>query len=63
MAVSMIIYRIKYLRNHISEMKKAVIDGVKLISYNTKTFVDVVSSSDGFQKQYGLVNIDREELD
>lgn len=56
-------YRIEYLKNHIAEMKKAVIDGVQLISYNTWTFIDVVSSSDGFQKRYGLVYIDREELD
>ena len=42
---------------------KAVCDGVPLISYNTWTFMDVVSSSDGFQKRYGLVYVNREELD
>ena len=56
-------YRIEYLKNHIAEMGKAVHDGVELISYNTWTFIDVVSSSDGFQKRYGLVYVDREELD
>ena len=33
-------------------MGKAVHDGVELIAYNTWTFIDVVSSSDGFQKRY-----------
>lgn len=56
-------YRIEYLKNHIAEMGKAVRDGVELIAYNTWTFIDVVSSSDGFQKRYGLVYVDRDELD
>lgn len=56
-------YRIDYLKNHIAEMKKAICDGVDVISYNTWTFIDVVSSSDGFQKRYGLVYVDRDELD
>lgn len=56
-------YRIQYLKTHIEEMKKAIDDGVEVISYNTWTFMDVVSSSDGFQKRYGLVYVDRDELD
>lgn len=56
-------YRIEYLKNHIEEMRKAVCDGVELIGYNTWTFIDVVSSSDGFSKRYGLVYVDREEQD
>lgn len=56
-------YRIEYLRNHIREMGKAVHDGVELISYNVWTFIDVLSSSDGFSKRYGLIFIDRTEHD
>lgn len=56
-------YRINYLRNHLSEMKKAVIDGVEVISYNTWTLIDVVSSSNGFSKRYGLIYVDRTEQD
>lgn len=56
-------YRIDYLRNHIREMGKAVQDGVKLISYNVWTLIDVLSSSDGFSKRYGLIFIDRTEHD
>lgn len=56
-------YRIDYLRSHIREMGKAVHDGVELISYNVWTMIDVLSSSDGFSKRYGLVYIDRTEND
>lgn len=57
------IYRIDYLRNHIHEMEKAVRDGVELLSYNVWTMIDVLSSSDGFSKRYGLVYINRSEHD
>jgi len=56
-------YRIEYLRNHIHEMGKAVHDGVELIGYNVWTLIDVLSSSDGFSKRYGLVYINRDEHD
>ena len=55
-------YRIDYLREHIREMGKAIsIDGIPVISYNAWTFIDVVSSSDGFSKRYGFVYVDRGE--
>ena len=56
-------YRIEYLKTHISEMGKAVKDGVELIGYNVWTLIDVLSSSNGFSKRYGLIYIDREEHD
>ena len=56
-------YRIDYLREHIREMGKAVRDGVELISYNVWTLMDVLSTSNGFSKRYGLVYIDRGEHD
>lgn len=56
-------YRITYLRDHIREMGRAVADGVELIGYHVWSFVDLLSSSDGFSKRYGLVYIDRSELD
>lgn len=55
-------YRIEYLKSHIQEMRRAVTDGVPVIAYNTWTFIDVVSSSNGFTKRYGLVYVDRDEL-
>lgn len=51
------------MKNHLSELKKAIIDGVEVISYNTWTFIDVVSSSNGFSKRYGLIYVDRTEQD
>ncbi|MCD8363377.1 MAG: glycoside hydrolase family 1 protein [Lachnospiraceae bacterium] len=56
-------YRINYLKSHIEEMRKAVCDGVEVLSYNVWAFLDLVSSSDGFSKRYGLVYIDRTEHD
>ena len=44
-------------------MKKAIAEGVEVVSYNCWTFIDVVSSSNGFDKRYGLVYIDRTEQD
>lgn len=56
-------YRIKYLFEHIREMEKAVHDGVELIGYHVWSLIDVLSSSNGFSKRYGLVYIDRTEHD
>lgn len=56
-------YRSTYLRDHVTEMKKAVVDGVPVISYNAWSFIDVVSSSSGFAKRYGFVYVDRTEDD
>lgn len=56
-------YRIDYLQNHLSEMKKAVIDGVPVIAYHTWTFMDVLSSGNGFKKRYGLIYVNRDEHD
>ena len=56
-------YRIEYLRNHIEQIRLAIEDGVKVISYNPWTMIDVLSSSNGFKKRYGFVYIDRDEFD
>ena len=54
------IYRINYLRDHISEMKKAVeIDGVDLIGYTIWSALDLISLSTGeMKKRYGLIYVD-----
>jgi 6-phospho-beta-glucosidase len=54
-------YRIDYLRNHIEQMKLAVTDGVPVIGYCLWSFTDVFSWSNGYQKRYGLVYINRDE--
>lgn len=55
--------RIEYLERHIEQMQYALEEGVKILSYNPWSFFDVLSSSNGFAKRYGLVYIDRTETD
>ncbi len=55
-------YRIQYLQDHISEMKKAVeIDGVDLIGYTPWGCIDIISASTGeMKKRYGFIYVDRD---
>nr|WP_154983598.1 glycoside hydrolase family 1 protein [Paenibacillus xylanexedens] len=57
------VYRIKYLKEHIGQMRTAIAEGIPVIGYNMWAFIDIVSSSNGFKKRYGLVYVDRDELD
>ncbi len=57
-------YRIQYLRQHIEQMEAAVReDGVQLFGYCPWSFLDVLSSSDGVEKRYGLVYVNRDDFD
>ena len=53
-------YRIAYLREHITEMKKAVeLDGVDLIGYTPWGCIDLVSFTTGeMKKRYGFIYVD-----
>lgn len=55
-------YRIEYLRAHIKEMKKAVLeDGVALLGYTVWGCIDCVSFTTGeMEKRYGLIYVDRD---
>ena len=55
--------RIDYLRDHVHEMALALEDGIDLVGYQYWSFVDLLSSSDGFNKRYGLVFVDRTDFD
>ena len=57
-------YRIDYLRQHISEMKKAVeIDHVDLMGYTPWGCIDLVSAGTGeMKKRYGFIYVDRDDL-
>lgn len=55
--------RIKYLHDHIEQIRDAIDDGVHVIGYHTWSFMDVLSSADGFNKRYGLIYVDRDEFD
>lgn len=55
-------YRIDYLKNHIIEMKKAINDGVELISYLPWGCIDLVSASTGeMKKRYGFIYVDKHD--
>ena len=55
-------YRIEYLRKHIEEMKKAVIeDGVDLIGYTPWGCIDLISAGTGeMKKRYGFIYVDKD---
>ena len=53
-------YRIDYLRDHIKEMKEAVIDGVDLMGYTPWGCIDLVSAGTGeMKKRYGFIYVDK----
>lgn len=56
-------YRIDYLRNHISEMEKAVeLDGVDLMGYLPWGCIDLVSAGTGqMDKRYGFIYVDKND--
>lgn len=55
-------YRIEYLRQHIEEMKKAVIlDGVDLMGYTPWGCIDLISAGTGeMKKRYGFIYVDKD---
>src|SRR5699024_11045253 len=57
-------YRIKYHRDHIKEMKKAIFeDGVNCIGYLGWGLIDILSSQGEMKKRYGMVYVNRGEHD
>lgn len=54
-------YRIYFINEHIKAIQEAISDGVKVIGYTTWSFTDLLSWSNGYQKRYGFVYIDRDE--
>lgn len=55
--------RIEYLQEMINAMSRAMEDGVDIIGYNPWSFTDLLSSSQGIEKRYGLVYVDRTDED
>ena len=56
-------YRIEYIREHIKAMKRAIENGVQLISYNPWSAFDLLSTSNGIAKRYGFIYVDRTDDD
>ena len=52
-------YRIDYLREHLKACDLAIKDGVDLMGYCPWSFMDLLSSAQGFRKRYGLVYVNR----
>ena len=52
-------YRIDYLNQHIKACELAIQDGVDLMGYCPWSFMDLLSSAQGFRKRYGLVYVNR----
>lgn len=56
-------YRIAFLKAHIQAIQEAITDGVTVIGYTTWSFTDLLSWTNGYQKRYGFVYVDRDETD
>ena len=56
-------YRIAYLRDHLVACKQAINDGTELMGYCAWSFTDLLSWLNGYQKRYGFVYVNRNELD
>lgn len=56
-------YRIKYLRDHIEQMRLAITDGVEMIGYCPWSAVDLISTHEGMKKRYGFIYVNRDEFD
>jgi 6-phospho-beta-glucosidase len=55
-------YRIKYLRNHVLQMKEAIKDGVKIIGYASWGPIDIISYSQAeMSKRYGYIYVDLDD--
>ncbi len=56
-------YRIEYLRQHISELKRAVEAGVEVMGYCPWSAIDLISTHQGFLKRYGFIYVNRDNDD
>ncbi len=56
-------YRIDYYAKHLKQAALAIQDGVELMGYCPWSFMDLVSTHQGYQKRYGFVYINRDEKD
>ncbi|RKD29268.1 glycoside hydrolase family 1 protein [Lacrimispora algidixylanolytica] len=55
-------YRINYLRQHIIEMEKAILNKVDLFGYTVWSALDIVSSGTGeMRKRYGFIYVDKDD--
>ena len=56
------VYRIEYLREHIIQMKRAILDGADVFAYLSWGPIDIVSSSSAeMSKRYGYIYVDLDD--
>lgn len=56
-------YRIDYIKKHLEACALAIEDGVELMGYSAWSFMDLLSSHQGFRKRYGFVYVNRDDHD
>lgn len=55
-------YRIKYLNDHLVQVREAIEDGVQVMGYTTWGCIDLVSASTAeLKKRYGFIYVDRKD--
>lgn len=55
-------YRINYLRDHLLQVKEAIVDGVPVMGYTSWGCIDLVSASTAeLKKRYGFIYVDRND--
>ena len=52
-------YRIEYLRQHIKAIRRAIDNGATVLGYNPWSAMDLLSTSNGIDKRYGFIYVDR----
>jgi 6-phospho-beta-glucosidase len=56
-------YRIDYLREHILQIKEAIMDGVDVFGYTSWGCIDMISASTSqMSKRYGYIYVDQDDL-
>ncbi|MDF1494313.1 glycoside hydrolase family 1 protein [Caproiciproducens sp. CPB-2] len=56
-------YRIEYFRQHISEMSKAIDEGVEMLGYTSWAPIDLISASTNqMSKRYGFIYVDQDDM-
>lgn len=56
-------YRIDYWCKHLNSIYRAIEMGVEVQGFLPWSFIDVLSTSNGYQKRYGLVYVNRDDKD
>ncbi len=56
-------YRIDYMREHIRHIRNAIDYGVEVLGYCPWSAFDVLSTTNGYEKRYGLIYVDRTNQD